>query len=199
MKRSTQGKGRLLDLSGLAIANHKYSAFMSDDPGTDARKQQADSTDSGMDVEALSAERSGEKSGLRRLAPLLLAALGVLGLGVLIGALIHDGGSEQVVAEGEGAPATRGPNHKTHPFAADAPDGFKLVTAAPGGWRQTWGDDSTGNDSPFTVVSDGTRMVTVLATGFEGMQGKLDQAFAGYSPDNETLTVNGHSRLRSAR
>lgn len=134
---------------------------------------------------------------LRRIAPLLLVAFVVVlvGLGALIGTLVNEGDSEDIAADGD-RPGSMGsqPDQK-YPFTANAPAGFKLVTAAPGGWRQTWGGDSTGNDSPFTVVSDGTRRVTLVATGFEGMQGRLEQAFVGYSPGNEELTIDGHPAL----
>lgn len=148
-------------------------------------------------VEALPVEDAAEaKSRLRRLAPpLLVVILAALGLGVLIGILLNDGDSEDIAAEGDRPGSTGTHPGQKYPFTADAPDGFKLVTAAPGGWRQTWGDDSAGNDSPFTVISDGTRRVTLVATGFEGMQGRLEQAFVGYSPGNEELTINGHSAL----
>lgn len=81
-----------------------------------------------------------------------------------------------------------------HPFTAKAPAGFEVVTAGRGGWTQSWGDDSTGNDAPFTVVTDDTSTVTISALGYAGMEGHVDQAL-GYSPDAETFKVDGHKAI----
>ncbi len=69
------------------------------------------------------------------------------------------------------------------PFAvSDVPAGYSLVGVERGRQVLPWGDDSSGTAEPFTVLApDGetassSRAIVVSVTGFEGYQGRLDQA-----------------------
>ncbi|HLM29904.1 MAG TPA: hypothetical protein VK360_08280 [Acidimicrobiales bacterium] len=80
-----------------------------------------------------------------------------------------------------------GTSAESSPFSlAREPEGYRLVQAGPGGLSQTWSSDSSGDDEPVTVLAppgadpDGPEVVRVSLTGFEGFQGGLDQAAAGY-------------------
>ncbi len=86
------------------------------------------------------------------------------------------------------------------PFTVGAPPpGFELVTAGTGTQTQAWGDDSFGNDDPFTVLApeggDATSpdIVVVSITGFEGYQGGLGQASRGI--DGESFQVDGQPAI----
>jgi hypothetical protein len=79
------------------------------------------------------------------------------------------------------APASAEPSM----FTVDPlPEGFALENAGVGEYDQEWGVDESGTDEPLTVltaVGDGEpEVVVVSATGYEGYQGGLRQASAGY-------------------
>ncbi len=116
-------------------------------------------------------------------------AIGLLALVMMAGC---GEGKGRNLSSGAPDPTDATESPAAHPITATPPEGFTLVNAGRGGWTQSWGDDSGGNDSPFTVVTDGSRTVTIASLGYESMQGKLDQAI-GYSPEVETLKVSGES------
>lgn len=102
------------------------------------------------------------------------------------------------------APASTAPGPATsgeaHPFAADAPLGFEQVTLGRGVWTQSWGDDSGGNDAPFTVLSDGARSVEISANGYAGFEGGGDLARVAYRFGGdawEDVSVDGDAGLWS--
>lgn len=80
----------------------------------------------------------------------------------------------------------REPSESSSPFAVSAlPDGYESVLAGTGTDVQAWGSDGAGTHEPFTVLvqDDSTApedVVVVSITGFEGYQGGLAQASAGY-------------------
>jgi len=92
---------------------------------------------------------------------------------------------------------------ESSPFSlAHEPEGYRLVQAGPGGTPQTWSSDSFGDDEPVTVLEppgddpDGRDVVRVSLTGFEGFQGGLDQAAAGYpAAGREHFELDGHPSI----
>lgn len=103
---------------------------------------------------------------------------------------------------GEASPGAEPTGSSTSsPFTIGAPPtGYELVTAGTGTQRQAWGDDSIGNDDPFTVLApegaDATSrdIVVVSVTGFGGYEGGLGQASRGYG-DPESFTLDGHDAM----
>ncbi|HTO00447.1 MAG TPA: hypothetical protein VL068_07215, partial [Microthrixaceae bacterium] len=94
--------------------------------------------------------------------------------------------SNEVVATDDPPETSASP---AHPFKADAPEAFELVAVGPGSWSQAWGDDVMGNNSPFTVLTDGTREVIVSTAGI-GAAGGPQSAFTEFHPDIEKLKVD---------
>lgn len=95
---------------------------------------------------------------------------------------------------GDAPPADEGPEAgaPSRPFAVGwVPPGFEPLAAGTGRGVQDWGEDSTGTDEPFTLLRRGDDLVAVSVTGFEGYQGGLDQAVAGYE-EAERIEVDGH-------
>lgn len=96
----------------------------------------------------------------------------------------------QRTGSAESSPFTIGP----------PPEGYKLVMAGLGNIPPVWGDDSSGNDSPYTVLAPGgdtagADVVLVSITGFEGYQSGLSQAGSFTTGDREEFTVDDHEAL----
>jgi len=92
----------------------------------------------------------------------------------------------------------------SEPFAVgEVPEGYEPVAAGVGSSFQEWGSDTGGTDEPFTVLApegstDPDERVIVATTGFEGYQGELHQALAGYPSAKPTqLTIDGRQALHS--
>lgn len=89
------------------------------------------------------------------------------------------------------------------PFVVGAvPEGLELAAAGEGTQQQDWGSDSFGTHEPFTVLGpeDGRAdddLVVVSVTGFEGYQGGLAQASAGYLDDPEQFELDGRDAIYS--
>jgi hypothetical protein len=89
------------------------------------------------------------------------------------------------------------------PFSVVAPAGHDLKTAEQGRQYTPWGDDSSGNVDPFTVLSphgsdaSSARAVVVSVTGFAGYEGGLDQASPGGGPGvrSERFKVGGRDAI----
>lgn len=88
------------------------------------------------------------------------------------------------------------------PFqAGHIPSGYRLVVAGVGTAEPEWSSDSFGTTEPFTVLSpDGTatssEVVVVSITGFEGYQGGLAQASAGYlAEERQELELDGRAAM----
>jgi hypothetical protein len=113
---------------------------------------------------------------------------------------------------GDGGPdSTRSPDTSTDtstgseaasPFLVDAiPERVHLVTAGEGTGQQDWGSDSVGTHEPFTVLAPeggsaaGDDLVVVSVTGFEGYQGGLAQASAGYGRDPDAFDLDGRDAI----
>jgi hypothetical protein len=96
-----------------------------------------------------------------------------------------------------------GVSDESSPFSlAHEPEGYRLVQAGPGGISPTWSSDSFGDDEPVTVLAPpgadpgGREVVQVSLTGFEGFQGGLDQAAAGYpAAGGEHFELDGHRAI----
>ncbi|MFP3901465.1 MAG: hypothetical protein ACLFXM_11475 [Acidimicrobiia bacterium] len=96
-----------------------------------------------------------------------------------------------------------GTSTESSPFAVTRePEGYRLVQAGRGGHPQTWSSDSFGDDEPVTVLAPpgaavgGRDAVRVSLTGFEGFQGGLDQASAGYPQGNgEHFELDGRPAI----
>lgn len=93
---------------------------------------------------------------------------------------------------------------ESSPFVVAGPEGYELLAAGTGTYVLEWGGgDAVGNDEPLTVLvppgedvsSDDA--VFVSTTGFEGYQGGLEEASAGYGDDQEDFDVDGRRALYS--
>lgn len=102
--------------------------------------------------------------------------------------------------DGAGSTPAEGPGGSTEssPFLVEAvPAGYQPVTAGTGTSKPDWGSDSTGTHEPFTVLApegstSSADVVVVSLTGFEGYQGGLAQASAGYlAPQRVDLESKG--------
>ncbi|MGH9209122.1 MAG: hypothetical protein ACRD2C_00400 [Acidimicrobiales bacterium] len=108
-------------------------------------------------------------------------------------------------ASGRGTDDPAGTTTESSPFTvAHEPEGFRLVQAGLGTISQTWSSDSFGDDEPITLLAppgadpDGPDVVRVSLTGFEGFQGGLDQASAGYlDEDSEHFEIDGQPAIYS--
>ena len=98
-------------------------------------------------------------------------------------------------AAGEGASGRRA-TAEPSPFVVDAPEGYRPVMAGRGETTPDWSSDSFGTHEPFTVLAppggglDSPEAVVVSVTGFEGYQGGLNQASAGYG-SSEPFDLDG--------
>ncbi|MCU1454467.1 MAG: hypothetical protein JWN46_2613 [Acidimicrobiales bacterium] len=102
---------------------------------------------------------------------------------------------------------TSGPAPSTHssPFVVGhEPAGYLLAAAGQGNQEPLWGSDSFGTDEPFVVLAPASeaasspRAVIVAVTGFEGYQGGLGQASAGYNSAHlESFSLDGTPALYS--
>jgi hypothetical protein len=106
-------------------------------------------------------------------------------------------GGDSAVGEPEGVSVESSPFTLAH-----EPQGYRLVHAGRGGIPQTWSSDSFGDDEPVTVLAPpganrgGGDLVRVSLTGFEGFQGGLDQAAAGYpAADGQHFELDGHPAI----
>jgi hypothetical protein len=103
-----------------------------------------------------------------------------------------DGGGTAGGGEGDGGRAAVEPS----PFTVEVPDGFRPVMAGRGETPPDWGSDSFGTHEPFTVLAppgegpDSPEAVLVSVTGFEGYEGGLSQASAGYG-SSEPFDLDG--------
>jgi hypothetical protein len=103
-----------------------------------------------------------------------------------------DDGGATAAGEGGGGRDAAGPS----PFTVDVPDGYRPVMAGRGETPPDWGSDSFGTHEPFTVLAppgegpDSPDVVLVSVTGFEGYQGGLSQASAGYG-SSEPFDLDG--------
>ena len=94
---------------------------------------------------------------------------------------------------------------ESSPFVVAGPEGYELLAAGTGTYVLEWGGgDAVGNDEPLTVLAppgedaSSDDAVFVSTTGFEGYQGGLEEASAGYGEDQEDFEVDGRRALYSA-
>lgn len=116
-----------------------------------------------------------------------------------------DGGGVSGGAGGRGVDGGEpvGTTTASSPFTvAHEPPGHRLVQAGRGTLTQTWSSDSFGDDEPVTVLAppgagpDGPEVVQVSSTGFEGFQGGLAQASAGYTGgESESFELDGRPAI----
>ena len=91
----------------------------------------------------------------------------------------------------------------SQPFSVVVPAGHELKAAEQGRQYTPWGDDSSGNVDPFTVLTphgsdvSSARAVVVSVTGFAGYEGGLDQASPGGGPGvrSERFEVDGRAAI----
>lgn len=104
-----------------------------------------------------------------------------------------------VVACGGSAGERAAPaSDRSSPFTAGPPpEGYRPIIAGRGTQVQSWGEDEVGTVEPFTVLAppgqgaDSPDAVVVSVTGYEGYQGGLAQASAGYPNAGELLVLGG--------
>lgn len=95
-----------------------------------------------------------------------------------------------------------GLSEASSPFqVGHVPPRYRPVVAGVGTAEPEWGSDSFGTTEPFTVLSpNGTAtssdVVVVSITGFEGYQGGLAQASAGYlAEERQELELDGRTAM----
>jgi hypothetical protein len=123
------------------------------------------------------------------------AAVAIVGIVAAAIAFTRVDEREPVTAGSSTASRSGAPSHAFVP--GPAPEGFQLVTAGTGTAEPMWGEDSSGTDEPYTVLERDGAVMSVSVSGFEGYQGGLNQASAGYIDESgpEELQVDGADAL----
>ena len=110
--------------------------------------------------------------------------------------LAPSGGEDQLLATDDGATSTT-----SSPFVASwVPQGFEPFVAGTGTAQQLWGEDSSGTDEPFTVLSppdgdDPADRVIVSVTGYAGYQGGFAQAAGSFPEQPAWFEVAGRQAI----
>jgi hypothetical protein len=124
---------------------------------------------------------------------LATVAVGVLALGGAVGC---SGGNGDASRPGDGA-GRASEVAQGSPFTLPTPAGAKLRSVGAGVTSGVWGSDTSGNDSPVTVLRrvGGGAPIVLAGAGYTGMEGGLEQALPGY-PEQPTVTeIDGHRAL----